>query len=647
MHIKMDRLIWISAGLLIVLNILTMWIGTSIFFQILTSMVGMTLILMYILFHKTLYKHILKHDVKALIILCIYIIMELSFHIKNARFFDTAYLFSTLLIFTGLGLLLLRLSTKKQKTVTIILCVFLAAYYIGQDVYYRIFHDYFSVKEIVTAREGAESSEGMYQFEWFHVWIVFLSLSGVLYSLSSSFKKGLLITKKGWKTLSLYPLLLFMLLMSQVTLKKEEIASYHDDLYLYHTVYHRTQFVNTYGTAHFILRDLLDGLIPNISFANEKAYLDAYFETAEIDIDPHAYMGLFEDKNIIFILAESYDELALSEALTPHIYKLKTEGIDFQNHYTPVYQRTTSDTEYIWQTGLIPSIEDGPTSFVYNRNSYHTSLAYLFEQKGYHTQAFHGNYKEFYTRHLLYDGYGYQSFHGQNELGLNEIDKKYDTRFFEEAKHLIAPTTEPFMSFVISLSGHSPYSMNHPVIETHIDQVEAYYGDTLPQSVKYYIATQIELDLMIGLLLDDLTQKGLLSDTVIVFSGDHYPYTLNQPDFESVTLRTEIHDKQRGNLYIWHENITSYDVTKLTSSFDVLPTLASLFNLDYEPSYYVGKDAFTDLTSYVYFKDYTVFDGDRLYQLSRFDKSQISLYDAFYHTYKRSRYIQRSNYFKS
>lgn len=646
MHIKMDRLIWISAGLLIVLNILSMWIETSIFFQVLTSLVGVTLILMYILFHKTLYKHILKHDLKALILLCIYIIMELSFHIKNARFFDTAYLFSTLLIFTGFGILLLRLSTKKQKTVTIIFFVFLAAYYIGQDVYYRIFNDYFSVKEIVTAREGAESSEGMYQFEWFHAWIIFLSLSGILYSIFSSFKKSLLITKKGWRTLSLYPLLLLMLLMSQVTLKKEEIASYNNDLYLYHTVYHRTQFINTYGTSHFIIRDLIDGLIPNISFVNERAYLDAYFETVNTHVPSHAMRGLFEDKNMIFILAESFDEIALSEALTPHIYQLKTEGIDFQNHYTPVFQRTTSDTEYIWQTGLIPSIEDGPTSFVYNRNSYQTSLAYLFEQKGYQTQALHGNYKEFYTRQLLYDGYGYRSFYGQDELYLNDVDKKFDTRFFEAAKHLIVPTNEPFMSFVISFSGHSPYTMNHPVIESHIDQVNAYYGDTLPESVKYYVATQIELDLMVGMLIDDLTQKGLLSDTVIVFSGDHYPYTLNQNDFETVSLKMALHDKQKGNLYIWHENIASYDVTKLTSSFDVLPTIASLFNLSFEPSHYIGKDAFTDLTSYVYFKDYTFFDGQNLYHLARFDSNQISLYHEIYHTYKRSRYIQRSNYFK-
>jgi hypothetical protein len=122
---------------------------------------------------------------------------------------------------------------------------------------------------------------------------------------------------------------------------------------------------------------------------------------------------------------------------------------------------------------------------------------------------------------------------------------------------------------------------------------------------------------------------------------------MNQKDFESITNRITTNEKQQGNLYIWHENISPYDVTKLTSSFDILPTLASLFDLDYEPKYYVGRDAFSNLKSYVYFKDYTFYDGSNLYHLSRFDERYISLYDEIYHTYKRSRYIQRSNYFKS
>ena len=46
------------------------------------------------------------------------------------------------------------------------------------------------------------------------------------------------------------------------------------------------------------------------------------------------YTGMFEGKNLIFIVAESFSEIAVSEDLTPTLYKLVHEGFDFKNFYT-------------------------------------------------------------------------------------------------------------------------------------------------------------------------------------------------------------------------------------------------------------------------------------------------------------------------
>ena len=46
------------------------------------------------------------------------------------------------------------------------------------------------------------------------------------------------------------------------------------------------------------------------------------------------YTGMFEGKNLIFIVAESFSEIAVSEDLTPTLYKLVHEGFDFENFYT-------------------------------------------------------------------------------------------------------------------------------------------------------------------------------------------------------------------------------------------------------------------------------------------------------------------------
>ena len=46
------------------------------------------------------------------------------------------------------------------------------------------------------------------------------------------------------------------------------------------------------------------------------------------------YTGMFEGMNLIFIVAESFSEIAVSEELTPTLYKLVHEGFDFTNFYT-------------------------------------------------------------------------------------------------------------------------------------------------------------------------------------------------------------------------------------------------------------------------------------------------------------------------
>lgn len=44
-------------------------------------------------------------------------------------------------------------------------------------------------------------------------------------------------------------------------------------------------------------------------------------------------------------------------------------------------------------------------------------------------------------------------------------------------------------------------------------------------------------------------------------------------------------------------------ISKTSSTFDILPTLANLFDLDYDPRYYTGKDIFSNEDSKVIFSN--------------------------------------------
>ena len=114
---------------------------------------------------------------------------------------------------------------------------------------------------------------------------------------------------------------------------------------------------------------------------------------------------------------------------------------------------------------------------------------------------------------------------------------------------------------------------------------------------KAYIATQIEFDRSIEALIKNLEASGKLDDTVIVITGDHYPYTLTIDEVNELSSykRDGIVEVNRSNLIIYNsamkEKVT---VDKVGSQIDVLPTLLNLFGIEYDSRLIVGKDILSD-----------------------------------------------------
>lgn len=570
------------------------------------------------------------------------LLIEIFFVVKNFDMITWTYLFG-LWFSIAFWVFLITIIPKKHQLIAFIISLFFySIYLVGQDIYLRIFNDLFSFKEASTLREGIESGESMYQFNILHLWVFLISSSSIWIII----KKRATLIKNSQKIsyrLFVYFLILIFLCMnltSQIPRRNQTV--FISDYYLYQTLFIRKQAAKHFSIMHVLGLDLFDTLTPNIKTKRDLNIVNQYFQDHQKPLLSHEFTGLFEGKNVIFVLAESYDEIALDPILTPNLYRLKNEGISFGNHYTPVYPRTTSDTEFIINTGLIPSLEDGPTVSTFRKNVYHDSLAHLFNQKGYMTQAFHANYKEFYHRHIIYPHYGYQHFYGQDELGLSQQSHRFDTEFFDAAESYLYPDM-PFFNFIITYSGHSPYTHSHVVAKTHFPFVKTLYPHD-HDVMNYYRATQYELDLMIEKLFLSLEAHNHVDDTVIVLMGDHYPYTMPQDVYNLYNPVAHAYEKQRGNLYIWSSNIDPYTITKLTSSFDVLPTLYTLFNLGDDLTYYIGHDAFSEYVTPVLFKDYTYYNGYRLiklYDITVYDQEakEIAL------LYQLSKKILRLDYF--
>ena len=104
------------------------------------------------------------------------------------------------------------------------------------------------------------------------------------------------------------------------------------------------------------------------------------------------------------------------------------------------------------------------------------------------------------------------------------------------------------------------------------------------------------LDDGLGVLLEGLESRGILDDTVIVLYGDHYPYGISTKNLNKVLEYDTAKEMnaERVPLVIYNSEMNPYTFSGYTTYLNLLPTLANLFNLNYDPRLYLGTDMFSD-----------------------------------------------------
>ena len=183
---------------------------------------------------------------------------------------------------------------------------------------------------------------------------------------------------------------------------------------------------------------------------------------------------------------------------------------------------------------------------------------------------------------------------------------------------------DKFFTFVITSSTHFPYDYDTYLTQKYWDQVK-----DLPytNNVKRYIAKAMELDAGIEFLMNSLAEQGKLDDTVFVLFGDHHPLKLSYNEINSASSydRLENYNIDKLPFIIYNSNTESKVISKTASTFDILPTIANLFNLDYDPRDYMGIDLFSDNDSIVIFNNGSWITDKCIYKSS--SGSFISLTD--------------------
>lgn len=321
-------------------------------------------------------------------------------------------------------------------------------------------------------------------------------------------------------------------------------------------------------------------------------------------VNKNEYTGMYEGYNLIVMTCETFSPLAVSEELTPTLYRLIHDGFYFENFYTPYWITSTSDGEYAACTGLLPDIQVANSFSRSSKNDMVCCLGHIFRGLGYRTYAFHDHDGNYYDRNKSHPNMGYDFIAVNYGLNITNQFPESDLEMMEQTIPMYI-NEEHFLAYYMTMSGHMGYDWSENAMgRKHRSEVQ---GLPFSEKAKCYIAANLELEAAINYLLTELEEAGVLDHTLIVMSGDHYPYGLgedarNEIAGHRIEWEFELYENQ---LVIWNPKMTPTTVTKTACSLDIMPTVLNLMGVEYDSRLYMGTDILSDSLGLVQFKDYS------------------------------------------
>lgn len=314
--------------------------------------------------------------------------------------------------------------------------------------------------------------------------------------------------------------------------------------------------------------------------------------------DKNEYTGMFEGKNLIFLSLEGFSYKIIDPELTPTLYKMYSEGFQFTEFYDIMWGGSTASGEYSNMTG---NFYTAATCLKQSADTLqYSSLGNLFKNTGYDTFAYHNHTYTYYGRHKSHPNFGYDVYKGIGN-GLN-IKSQWPRSDHEMALATIDEYINndgPFHTYYMTVSGHNGYTwVDNSMSAKHKNDIPA----DMPYSerIKAYFACQLEVELMLKELMDKLEAAGKLEDTVFAMCTDHYPYALSDTELAELyglpveNIRTNF-DLYRNAFILWSPSMEEpVMIDTPCTSFDIVPTLANLFGIDYESKVITGKDILSD-----------------------------------------------------
>lgn len=407
---------------------------------------------------------------------------------------------------------------------------------------------------------------------------------------------------------------------------------------------------SSYGIIGNTLNEFSKGLIfTEMNFLpSEDIDSFIYSEVSE----PSEHFGISKDKNVVVVLVESFewfsfiknDEypngLNLTEEdvkyLFPNIYKFYNESVVMNNFHS---KEKTDISETLSILGSYPT--DAYVNYDFSDNTIPNTVPNLLQSlsdEDIQMRSFHNGFKSFYNREKTHGAFGFESLTDMYDMYdiseqlvksgkaakttmhdyMSNGERNLDSEMINTCKDLMFPTDKRFYTYITTITMHGIYYERDNLADKMKKLREVYKPsdekNNMEQVLMNYVTTVMEFDEALGIMMEDLEQKGLLENTTVVLFGDHNSYyqqlsnyVKNIEDYDTDNYFTDLY---KVPFMIYDSDLEHRVIDKFTCTADIVPTVLDLLGINIYSNMFYGNSVFSPKESVLYSRAYGVFIGE-------------------------------------